>query len=42
MSQYETMGSGSVTATMVNDVNTIDTFWHDRRQGDTGHFSLVG
>jgi len=26
MSQYETMGSGSVTATMVNDVNTIDTF----------------
>ncbi|WP_216642617.1 ABC transporter ATP-binding protein [Hydrogenovibrio sp. JE_KL2] len=26
MTQYETMGSGSVTATMVNDVNTIDTF----------------
>ncbi len=26
MSQYETMGSGSVTATMVNDVNTLDTF----------------
>ena len=26
MSQYESMGSGSVTATMVNDVNTIDMF----------------
>ncbi|WP_420856751.1 ABC transporter ATP-binding protein [Thiomicrorhabdus sediminis] len=26
MAQYETMGSGSVSATMVNDVNTIDTF----------------
>jgi ATP-binding cassette subfamily C protein len=26
MSQYETMGSGSVSATMVNDVNTIDIF----------------
>lgn len=26
MSQYETLGSGSVTATMVNDVNTLDTF----------------
>lgn len=26
MSQYETMGSGSVTATMVNDVNTLDLF----------------
>ena len=26
MSQYETMGSGSVTATMMNDVNTIDSF----------------
>ncbi len=26
MSQYETMGSGSVSATMVNDVNTIDSF----------------
>ena len=26
MAQYETMGSGSVTATMMNDVNTIDTF----------------
>jgi ATP-binding cassette subfamily C protein len=26
MSQYESMGSGSVSATMVNDVNTIDSF----------------
>lgn len=26
MSQYETMGSGSVSATLVNDVNTIDQF----------------
>lgn len=26
MTQYETMGSGSVTSTMVNDVNTLDTF----------------
>ncbi|VAW49820.1 Efflux ABC transporter, permease/ATP-binding protein [hydrothermal vent metagenome] len=26
MAQYETMGSGSVSATMVNDVNTIDSF----------------
>lgn len=26
MSQYATMGSGSVSATMLNDVNTIDTF----------------
>lgn len=26
MAQYETMGSGSVSATMLNDVNTIDTF----------------
>jgi ATP-binding cassette subfamily C protein len=26
MSQYETLGSGSVTATMMNDVNTIDSF----------------
>lgn len=26
MSQYETLGSGSVTSTMVNDVNTLDTF----------------
>ncbi|WP_127470344.1 ABC transporter ATP-binding protein [Thiomicrorhabdus aquaedulcis] len=26
MAQYETMGSGSVSATMVNDVNTIDNF----------------
>ncbi|VAW45685.1 Efflux ABC transporter, permease/ATP-binding protein [hydrothermal vent metagenome] len=26
MSQYENMGSGSVSATMVNDVNTIDVF----------------
>lgn len=26
MAQYETMGSGSVSATMTNDVNTIDTF----------------
>ena len=26
MAQYETLGSGSVTATMMNDVNTIDTF----------------
>lgn len=26
MAQYETMGSGSVSSTMTNDVNTIDTF----------------
>ncbi|MDR9498063.1 MAG: ABC transporter ATP-binding protein [Hydrogenovibrio sp.] len=26
MSRYESMGSGSVTATMVNDVDTLDTF----------------
>lgn len=26
MAQYETLGSGSVTATMINDVNTIDSF----------------
>jgi len=26
MAQYETLGSGSVSATMVNDVNTIDSF----------------
>ncbi len=26
MAQYETLGSGSVSATMVNDVNTIDGF----------------
>jgi len=26
MAQYATMGSGSVSATMLNDVNTIDTF----------------
>ncbi len=26
MSRYEKMGTGSVTATMVNDVNTLDTF----------------
>lgn len=26
MSRYETMGSGSISATMVNDVNTIDNF----------------
>ncbi len=26
MAQYETLGSGSVSATMVNDVNTIDHF----------------
>lgn len=26
MAQYETLGSGSVTATMMNDVNTIDSF----------------
>ena len=26
MAQYETMGSGSVSATMLNDVNTIDSF----------------
>lgn len=26
MAQYESMGSGSVSATMLNDVNTIDTF----------------
>ncbi|MDG6778276.1 ABC transporter ATP-binding protein [Thiomicrorhabdus sp. zzn3] len=26
MAQYETLGSGSVSATMVNDVNSIDTF----------------
>ncbi|PLA74729.1 ABC transporter ATP-binding protein [Hydrogenovibrio sp. SC-1] len=26
MSQYETLGSGSVTSTMVSDVNTLDTF----------------
>ncbi|MBN2646963.1 MAG: ABC transporter ATP-binding protein [Thiotrichales bacterium] len=26
MSQYENMGSGSVSATLVNDVNTIDSF----------------
>ena len=26
MAQYETLGSGSVSATMLNDVNTIDTF----------------
>lgn len=26
MAQYETMGSGSVSATMLNDVNTIDNF----------------
>lgn len=26
MRQYETLGSGSVTSTMVNDVNTLDTF----------------
>ncbi|GKT11201.1 MAG: ATP-binding cassette, subfamily C, bacterial [Thiomicrorhabdus sp.] len=26
MAQYETLGSGSVSATMVNDVNTIDNF----------------
>lgn len=26
MSSYEKMGTGSVTATLVNDVNTIDTF----------------
>lgn len=26
MGQYESMGTGSVSATMVNDVNTIDTF----------------
>ena len=26
MSQYSSMGSGSVSATMLNDVNTIDTF----------------
>lgn len=26
MAQYETMGSGSVSATMLNDVNTIDAF----------------
>lgn len=26
MSQYESMGSGSVTSTMVSDVNTLDTF----------------
>lgn len=26
MAQYETLGTGSVNATLVNDVNTIDTF----------------
>jgi len=26
MAQYETLGTGSVSATLVNDVNTIDTF----------------
>ncbi|NCN43172.1 MAG: ABC transporter ATP-binding protein [Piscirickettsiaceae bacterium CG_4_9_14_3_um_filter_43_564] len=26
MSQYETLGSGNVTSTMVSDVNTLDTF----------------
>ncbi len=26
MAQYETLGTGSVTSTMVSDVNTIDTF----------------
>lgn len=26
MAQYESLGSGSVTATMMNDVNTIDSF----------------
>lgn len=26
MAQYETLGSGSVSATLLNDVNTIDTF----------------
>lgn len=26
MAQYETLGSGSVSATMINDVNTIDSF----------------